>query len=45
MHIQKVTMKKDHTLVEMKVTTYELTRMIMGWGPEVSVIQQSKLRK
>ncbi len=43
---QKVTMKRDHALVEMKVIpTYELTQMIMGWGPEVEVIQPKGLKE
>ena len=43
---QKVTMKKDYALVELKVIpTYELTTMIMGWGPEVEVIQPVSLKK
>ena len=38
-------MKKDHALVELKVIpTYELTQMIMGWGPEVEVIQPLALK-
>jgi predicted DNA-binding transcriptional regulator YafY len=42
---QKVTMKKDHALVElMVVPTYELKNMIMGWGPEVEVIRPAALR-
>ncbi len=45
MHVQKVTMKKDHALVELKVIpTYELTQMIMGWGPEMEVIQPKGLK-
>jgi predicted DNA-binding transcriptional regulator YafY len=43
---QKVTMKKDHAMVELKVIpTYELTQMIMGWGPEVEVMKPKGLRE
>jgi predicted DNA-binding transcriptional regulator YafY len=43
---QKVTMKNDHALVELKVIpTYELTQMIMGWGPEVEVMKPKGLRE
>jgi predicted DNA-binding transcriptional regulator YafY len=43
---QKVTEKKDHFIVELKVIpTYELTMLIMGWGPAVEVIQPKSLRQ
>ncbi|HNX86515.1 MAG TPA: WYL domain-containing protein [Bacteroidales bacterium] len=42
---QKVTEKKDHFIVELKVIpTYELIMLIMGWGPEVEVIQPKSLK-
>jgi len=43
---QKVTEKKDHFIVELKVIpTYELTMLIMGWGPAVEVIRPTSLRQ
>ena len=43
---QKVIEKKDHFLVELKIIpTYELTMLIMGWGPEVEVMQPKHLKK
>ncbi len=42
---QKVTEKKDHFIVELHVIpTYELTMLIMGWGPEVEVIRPKSLK-
>jgi len=42
---QKVTEKKGHFIVELKVIpTYELIMLIMGWGPEVEVIQPKSLK-
>ena len=42
---QKVTEKKDHFIVELNVIpTYELTMLIMGWGPEAEVIKPTSLR-
>jgi predicted DNA-binding transcriptional regulator YafY len=38
--------KKDHFIVELKIIpTYELTMLIMGWGPNVEVIQPLSLKK
>jgi predicted DNA-binding transcriptional regulator YafY len=43
---QVVDMKEDHALVILEVVpTYELIMLIMGWGPEVEVIQPKSLRK
>lgn len=43
---QKVIMKKDHALVEIKVIpTYELRMLILGWGPDVEVLKPVTLRK
>ena len=43
---QRVMEKKDHFLVELTVIpTYELTMLIMGWGPAVEVIQPKSLRQ
>ncbi len=43
---QKVKKKKDHFIVELNVIpTYELTMLIMGWGPEVEVIKPVALRE
>jgi len=43
---QKVKMKKDHALVELKVVpTYELRMLILGWGPDVEVLQPKSLRE
>lgn len=43
---QKVIEKKDHFIVELKIIpTYELTMLIMGWGPNVEVIQPLSLKK
>ena len=45
---QRVWMKKedDYATVQLKVIpTYELTNLIMGWGPDVEVIQPAALRK
>jgi len=42
---QKVTEKKDHFIVELNVIpTYELTMLIMGWGPEAEVIRPKSLK-
>lgn len=42
---QKVIEKKDHFIVELRVIpTYELIMLIMGWGPEVEVIQPKSLK-
>jgi predicted DNA-binding transcriptional regulator YafY len=36
----------DYATVQLKVIpTYELTNLIMGWGPDVEVIQPVALRK
>jgi hypothetical protein len=43
---QKVIEKKDHFIVELEIIpTYELTMLIMGWGPNVEVIQPTALKK
>jgi predicted DNA-binding transcriptional regulator YafY len=43
---QKVIEKKDNFIVELKIIpTYELTMLIMGWGPDVEVIQPLSLKK
>jgi predicted DNA-binding transcriptional regulator YafY len=45
---QLVSMKEDddYATVQLKVIpTYELTNLIMGWGPDVEVIQPVALRK
>ena len=43
---QKVKMKKDHAIVELTVVpTYELTMLLMGWGPEVEVLKPLKYRE
>jgi len=43
---QKVIKKKDHFIVELQIIpTYELTMLIMGWGPEAEVIQPKSLQK
>ena len=43
---QKVIERKDHFLIELNVIpTYELTRMIFSWGPEVEVLKPESLRK
>jgi predicted DNA-binding transcriptional regulator YafY len=45
---QRVTMRKDddYATVELKVIpTYELRMLILGWGPDVEVIQPVALRK
>jgi predicted DNA-binding transcriptional regulator YafY len=42
---QTVIRKKDHFIIELNVIpTYELTMMIMGWGPEVEVIRPKSLK-